>query len=105
MLIYDLCAGTLLPAVGCAFRVHAFTQFGCCAERYEQWILSDPLAFLWQVIAVTPASEPLFAWGNICVFYTVQCQKALPSHAGPFCIKLGCRHKSFPVHDMLQFSK
>lgn len=72
--------------------VHAFTSLGCCAERYEQWILSDPLAFLWQVIAVTSASEPLLAWCTTCVFHTVQClAKALPS-------------QSFPEHNyMLQF--
>ena len=29
------------------------------AERYEQWILSNNLAILWQVIAANYASEAL----------------------------------------------
>lgn len=36
---------------------------GCCAERYEQWILTEPLAFLWQVIAVGYASEACLNFG------------------------------------------
>ena len=60
-----------------------FMRLGCCAERYEQWILSEPLAFLWQVIAVTYASEPLLGLGKICVLYTVQCHNAVTSQAQP----------------------
>ena len=64
-------------------RGHAFMQLGCCAERYEQWILSEPLAFLWQVIAITYASELLLAFGKICVLHTVQRHNATISQAQP----------------------
>ena len=47
----------------------AFILLSCCAERYESWILSDPLAFLWQVIAAIHASEPLHALGKICISF------------------------------------
>lgn len=56
-------------------------QLGCCAERYEQWILSEPLAFLWQVIAVTYASEPLLALGKICVLNTTQRHNVITSRS------------------------
>lgn len=61
-------------------------ELGCCAERYEQWILSEPLAFLWQVIAVIHASEPLLALGKVCRFHTVQRHNAITSHVQPLLV-------------------
>ena len=59
----------------------AFIWLACCAERYEHWILSDPLAFLWQVIAAIHASEPLHALGKICVSFRLK--HTITSHTLP----------------------
>ena len=78
-------------------------EVSCCAERYEQWILSEPLAFLWQVIAVIHASEPLLALGKVCMFRTVQGHNAMTSQVQPLFVVSNHGVRFFGARDFYKY--
>ncbi|KAL3141674.1 hypothetical protein ABBQ32_004364 [Trebouxia sp. C0010 RCD-2024] len=64
----DIGAGALLGTLVLVFYL-------AVDERYEQWILTEPLAVLWQVIAVVYAPEPCIS--KPCRRQTVHCPDRL----------------------------